>query len=534
MLLTSPSSFLLLLLTSPLSLPAQAAQGGPVQSHQHAIPVIPQELLERPVVLRTGIGKTHDGVTTTSADAQAFYDQGLAYLHSYVWIEAARSFNQSLRLDPNLALADVGLSYAYVELNKPADARRAIEKARAMQASVSDHERRHIGLRMLQMAAEENASDATKLVAYRQGLDAAVVALPSDVELLLLRGIAESPDPADRGQGSTAGSIPYLERALKTSPNHFGARHYLAHAYENTGRTAEALTNAAAYATLAPDIPHAVHMHGHELRRAGRVAEAIARFEAADRLQSAYFAREKIAPEYDWHHQHNLDLLATSYQYVGQMKKAEALLKQSFGIPSNLLVQVVNKREWPVFLLARGRAAESLAAANDLIAHPHPVVQATGQIEAGFVFLATNRYADAAAASNAALRLLRGATDGQGIAAIPLETLQGEFLLRTGQREKGRTVIERAAQKLRALPGPDAWTQSLFRLEAMARAAREVGDWQLAGRMAALMSEHDPAYAGTHYALALVAAHDGNLATAKREFALGDAAWAGADVDLRR
>jgi tetratricopeptide (TPR) repeat protein len=382
------------------------------------------------------------------------------------------------------------------------------------------------------MAAEDNPGDPQKLVAYRQALDAALTAFPTDVELVLRRGIAESSDPADRGQGSVAASIPFFERALRTSPANFAAHHFLAHAFENTGRTTEALTHAAAYARLAPEVPHAVHMHGHELRRAGRVVEAIARFEAADKLQAAYFAREKISPEFDWHHQHNLDLLATSHQYVGQMKKAETLLKQSFGIPSNLLVQIVNKREWPVFLLARGRDAESLAAANELIAYSHPVVQATGQIEAGFVFLATKRYAEAAAASNAALRLLRGATDGQGLAAIGLETLQGEFLLRTGQRDKGRSVMERAAQKLRALPGPDAWSQSLFRLEAMARAARESGDWLLAGRMAALMNEHDPAYAGTHYALALVAEHDGNAATAKREFALGDAAWAGADPGL--
>lgn len=505
---------------------------GQVAHTSHSVPVIPQALLERPVVLRTGIGKAHDAAATKSAEAQAFYDQGLAYLHSFVWIEAARSFHQALRLDPALALAHVGLSVAYVELNKPAEARGALEKARAMQAKVPDHDRRHIEVRALQMAAEAGPADASKLVEYRQALDAAITALPTDVELMLRRGIAESPDPADRGQGSTAGSVPYYERALKASPNHFAAHHFLAHGFENTGRMNEALTNATAYATLAPEVPHAVHMRGHELRRAGRVAEAIAQFEAADRLQSAYLAREKIAPEFDWHHQHNLDLLATSYQYVGQMNKAEALLKQSFGIPSNLLVQVVNKREWPAFLLARGRAADSLAAANILIAHPHPVVQATGHIEAGFVFLATGRYADAAAASNAALKLLRNATDGQGLAAISLEALQGEFLLRTAQRDKGRAVMERVAQKLRALPGPDAWTQSLFRLEAMARAAREVGDWLLAGRMAGLMNDHDPAYAGTHYALALVAAHDGNAATAKREFALGDAAWAGADTGL--
>ena len=49
----------------------------------------PRELLERPVSLRDGLGPVHQEVTTSSLEAQKFYDQGLAYLHSYVWIEAA-------------------------------------------------------------------------------------------------------------------------------------------------------------------------------------------------------------------------------------------------------------------------------------------------------------------------------------------------------------------------------------------------------------------------------------------------------------
>jgi hypothetical protein len=71
---------------------------------------LPAELLERPLPLRHGIGPAHEAVTTSSADAQAFYGQGLVYLHSYVWIEAARSFHHALRLDPKLAMAQLGLS----------------------------------------------------------------------------------------------------------------------------------------------------------------------------------------------------------------------------------------------------------------------------------------------------------------------------------------------------------------------------------------------------------------------------------------
>jgi len=506
------------------------------QHAPHSVPAIPEELLHRPVTLRTGIGAAHDDAGTKSADAQKFYDQGLAYLHNYVWIEAARSFHQALKADPNLALAQVGLSYAYIELNKPAEARQAIGSAQSMAAKAADHIKRHVDARALQMAAEDAAGDPAKLAAYRKSLDAAIAAFPGDREFLLLRGIAESPDPADRGQGSVMGSVPYYERALKLSASSaalgFSAHHFLAHAYENSGRIKEAADHAAAYAAQAASVPHAVHMHGHELRRLGRITEAIARFEAADKLQRDYMAREKIAPEFDWHQAHNLDLLAASYQYLGQMKKAEALLKQSFNLPTNLLVQAVNKREWPQFLIARNRPAEALAAAKTLLSHPNLVVQATGHIEAGFASLAMNRPADGAAESNAALKALRSAQAGQGLAAIELEGLQGEFLLRTAQREKGRAAMERAAQKWRGLPGPDAWTQSLFRLEALARTARSVGDWSLAARMAQLMLEHDPNYAGTHYALALVAQHDGNTSTAGREFDLAVKGWANADKDL--
>src|SRR5882724_1273557 len=80
-------------------------------------------LATRPLSLRTGIGSAHDHVQTASTKAQAFYDQGLAYLHSYVWLEAARSFNHALRLDADLAIAHAILSIAYTELNAPAAAR---------------------------------------------------------------------------------------------------------------------------------------------------------------------------------------------------------------------------------------------------------------------------------------------------------------------------------------------------------------------------------------------------------------------------
>lgn len=501
------------------------------QHASHRLAPIPLEFVERAITIRSGIGRTHDQAATASKEAQGFYDQGLSYLHSYVWIEAARSFNAALKVDPQLALAHVGLSVAYVELSRSAEAQRAIDAARALLPSLPDHDRRHVEVRALQIRAEEAPGDGTRRDLYRKALDAALTAFPRDVELLLLRGKAESPDPAERGQGSTAASVPYYQRALSVAPGHFAAQHYLAHSHENSGRSAEALAASAAFAKQASAVPHAHHMVGHNLRRSGRVGEAIDRFEMADRLHRTQQKQDAIALHYDWHFEHNLGLLATSLQHSGQNKRAATLLEAAFALPTNLLVQAYNKREWVMFLRGRGRLKEADAAARTLIAHPNPVVQATGHIESGFVLLAANRWAEAAGASNTALKLLRGAPGG-GVAATALLALQGEINLRTAERSKGRAAYDEVAQRARAAPGPDAWVQALFTLEAMARVARTVGDWELAGRMARHMIEHDPFYGGSQYALALALEQEGRAAEARAAAALALERWALADADL--
>ncbi len=464
------------------------------------------QLAARPVPLRTGIGAAHSAVTTPYRRAQAFYDQGLAYLHSYVWLEAARSFNQAITLDPNLAAAYAQLSIAYVELDDPAAAKDAIALAKALAPKTSERERLWIAARAVQMEAEAAPSDPAKLEAYRAALDRALQKFPNDEELLLARGKAESRDPAERGQGSTASSVPFYTKALAAAPDHFAPHHFLAHAYENTGQTQAALTEAAAYARMAPNVPHARHMHGHELRRTGRIEEAIAEFRAADGLDRAYMTSEGLAPEQDWHFQHNLDLLATSYQYVGRYVEAEALFKQSFALSSSSVEQEFNKREWPTFLIAQGRAQEALDAARALIGHRSALVQATGHIEAGEAYLAMKQVPQAATEYNAALRLMRGA-EGAGLLADALRQLQGGLFLRTGRAAEGRAALQQAATEMRAKPGPDAWAQTTFALEAMARDARDAGDWELAEWMARQMIDHDPNYGGSRRAMERVEEH---------------------------
>jgi lipopolysaccharide/colanic/teichoic acid biosynthesis glycosyltransferase len=142
-----------------------------------------------------------------------------------------------LRIDPALAIAHAGLSVALSELNANAKAQAAIERARVLSAKASEHDRAHNEARALQVTAEGSHQNAS-LVAYRNALDAALQKFPADVELWLQRGVSQSPDPADRGQGSVEASVPFYEKALGLSPNHFAAQHYLTHAHENARRAA--------------------------------------------------------------------------------------------------------------------------------------------------------------------------------------------------------------------------------------------------------------------------------------------------------
>src|SRR5713226_41555 len=211
---------------------------GTLAQHEHhgdedSVGWVPREILQQPVALREGVGKFNDPVTTSSPEAQAFYNQGLAYLHSYVWIEAARSCNQALRSDPKLALAYVCLSRAYSGLEDQGAAQSALENAQSLAPNLSERERLRVSLRARQLEAINDILNSGKHQAYKAGIDGALTKYPDDAELWLLRGNAEEPTAAGRGQRGLVGAVAYYQGALTISPAHPVAEHYLVHAFDS-------------------------------------------------------------------------------------------------------------------------------------------------------------------------------------------------------------------------------------------------------------------------------------------------------------
>src|SRR5713226_1178896 len=105
----------------------------------------------KPVTLVSGIGDLHHPVSTTNAEAQQFFDQGLRYIYAFNHDEAARSFQRAAELDPRLAMAYWGIAEAVgPNYNDPASENRfkqaheAIQKAVDLSGNASDAERGYI------------------------------------------------------------------------------------------------------------------------------------------------------------------------------------------------------------------------------------------------------------------------------------------------------------------------------------------------------------------------------------------------------
>jgi len=499
----------------------------------HAPPEpVPREILDRPVPLRTGIGTVHEKVSTSSPEAQSFYDQGLAYLHSFVWIEAIRSFHQALRADPNLAMAYLGLADAYVGLHDPATARAAFERASSFEKKLNERERTWLAIRDAEISYAEDGSNADVYVAYRKSVSDALKKNPNDPWLWIQRGLADEASPFTHGQAGGVDTLSFYKTALTLAPENLPALHYYAHTCESIGRINEALELTAKYARLAPAIPHAHHMHGHELLRSGRTEEAIQEFLRTKELEDNYYRVEKIPAQYDWHHAHNLQLLAMAYQSLGQMKSAGKFFHEAFATRAYTEFLEYNRRAWPEFLINRRRYDEALEASRELTQSPFAMARLAGHTLAGQCLLAQNRMDDAKDEFNAAERESE-ALAPRVAAALPYPTvLRAQILLRENHTQEAESLLTDVEKSILSMPGPDAWSSSTFELETIAQGAREAGDWNLASFTARNIIEHNPNYAGGYYAMALVAQHAQDSAAESQLLASAKKFWSKADPDL--
>src|SRR2546429_4082305 len=153
--------------------------------------------------------------------------------------------------------------------------------------------------------------------------------------------------------------------------------------------------------------------------------------------------------------------------------------REAFAVPAYTDFLEFNRKAWPEFLLARGRYEEALHAAEELTKSEWPLPRLAGHTLAGEALLAMDRPTGA----QEELRLAEQETEHLPVnlvASSPFPSiLRAGLLLGDKNIEEAEPLLQEIVKMTLARPGPDGWSAARFELEAIAKTARQSGDWNL-------------------------------------------------------
>ncbi len=278
----------------------------------------------KPAVLMEGYGKVHMPITTKSAEAQAFFDQGLALMHSFWFYEADRSFERAAQLDPECAMAQWGIAMSDVNEERR---NAAIKRAKELTSKVSEREQLYIAAVEGRYAGEKtNVQNNGFLGAsnsYQKAMRKLVSFYNDELEAKLFLALASMSGYERDGTPrlGTVEAIALLQVVLAKSPNHLAAHHYMIHATEAGKRAVDGVPAADIYGTLAPKVGHAVHMPGHTYVHVDRWEDAARAFENSAAVDRAYIRDNKETTDHAaGPYGHNVHFLANVYGYQGRYR----------------------------------------------------------------------------------------------------------------------------------------------------------------------------------------------------------------------
>lgn len=280
----------------------------------------------------TGLGDSHFEITTKSAAAQAYFDQGLSLLHCFWDFEAYRAFKEAARLDPGAAMAQWGIAEAISDYKAMEDLRNAaLKKAKDLLEKASDHEQYY--LRAQQKGEEEeNGHDQ-----WRSEMEALIDRYPDDINAKLFLAIKST--YSYRADGRPRKDTIYAQllvgEVLRDHPNSAAAHHYRIHLLESSDHPQDALPDAEALGRLAPHSGHMVHMPGHIYYDAGDYDRARQSFLDSMKVDEQYMKREKVGPLDDWNYPHNLSYLVAADAESGRYQEALEMASRLEKLPAN-------------------------------------------------------------------------------------------------------------------------------------------------------------------------------------------------------
>jgi hypothetical protein len=275
------------------------------------------------------VGNISFPITTTSKDAQAFFNQGMGQLHGFWYFEAERSFRQVALLDPDCAMGYWGMAMANVNNGKRA--REFVEKAEKLKEKVSARERGWIEA-YADFFRESKDQDKKRRGDLVKALERLSFDDPDDIEIkaflvLQIWDNASHDLPIESRQAVDA----LARQVLAVNPMH-PIHHYLIHLW-NYQDDRRAVADAATCGQSAPGIAHMWHMSGHTFTKLNRYADAAWQQEASARVDHEQMMRWRILPEEIHNYAHNNDWLIEDLSYIGRIHDAIDLAKNMVELP---------------------------------------------------------------------------------------------------------------------------------------------------------------------------------------------------------
>lgn len=299
-------------------------------------------------------------ITTSSTEAQRWFDRGLNWCYGFNQEEGVTCFEKALEHDPGCAMAHWGIAYAagpfynmpWCDFSAPEAAtctkfcHGQIAKAQSLAATVTDVEAALIDALAARIQADHAVpqsefdrwddaySDAMRAVYRRYSEDLDIIALFA--EAMMTRTPWKLWDvktdlPADGADTLEARAV--LEKGIALAaargvPQHLAIVHYHIHVMEMSATPEQALASANALAPLCPEMGHLNHMPAHIYVLCGQYEDAKTASEKAIRADRMYVDYAGPHNFYTTSRCHDLHMMMYTCMFLGQFEPAMAAAEE--------------------------------------------------------------------------------------------------------------------------------------------------------------------------------------------------------------
>lgn len=429
------------------------------------------------------LGEFHRTVTTSSPDAQAWFDRGLALVYGFNHEEAVRCFERAAWEDPSCAMAQWGIAYASgIHINNPVMSREAsrtaydaARRARRL-APATGWERDLIDALQTRYAWPAPSDRAALDRAYADAMRGVYAAHPNDPDVAAL--FAESMmdlrpwkqwSKSGEPEEGTAEIVRVLEGGLAVAPRHPALCHFYIHAVEASPNPGRALPAADALRLAVPDSGHLVHMPSHIDVLLGRYEECIAANQRAVEADTKYLALRGPNNFYTLYRAHNQHFIVYGAMLSGKrtlaLRAADDLVQT---VPAELVIARVDELDG--FMATPLHAMVRFGMWEEILAEPAPdarlpMTTALWRYARGVALAATGRAAEAARereAFEAARALVPSSSimfnnTSRDVLAIASAMLEGEVMYREGRHAEAFEKLREAVRLDDALNYDEPW-----------------------------------------------------------------------------